>query len=150
MNSMYSFWWDISMDWNLLTITYTQAQSDENKPQKVQSSSPILHLRRQFYFSQPFWYFAAIVFDFLLRITWSLKLSSHIYIRKLDSSIFLMEFMEIARRWVWVIFRLESEWVKRVYNTLPLQATPLENLRMGLLDRKGGAGMLSPIEEESN
>jgi hypothetical protein len=76
-----------------------------------------------------------------------LKLSSHIYIRQLDASIFLL--LEVIRRWVWVIFRMESEWVKRVYNTLPL-LQPLDNLRMNMLDRKSSSGLLSPIEEEDS
>ncbi|KAI8327311.1 EXS family-domain-containing protein [Blakeslea trispora] len=156
INSMYSFWWDISMDWNLITVQLDPTEiSDHHQPQskhhnKVirhppQVTTPMIHFRRQLYFSQPFWYVLSIFFDFLLRITWSLKLSSHIYLRKLDGSIFLMELLEIFRRWVWVIFRLESEWVKKVYNSLPNAA--FENLRMNLLDRRS-SGTLSPIVEE--
>lgn len=138
------------MDWNLLNVSFDSTQSDQDKiialpPKK--HSTPIIHFRRQLYFSQHIWYIAAIFFDFLLRITWSLKLSSHIYIRQLDASIFLL--LEVIRRWVWVIFRMESEWVKRVYNVLPSQQ-PLDNLRMILLDRKSPSGLLSPIQEEDS
>ncbi|KAI9250821.1 EXS family-domain-containing protein [Helicostylum pulchrum] len=125
INSMYSFWWDISMDWNLITVS--------TKSSKVK-------FRTQLYFPTTF-YIAATAIDFLLRITWSLKLSSPIYIRQIDASIFLL--LEIFRRWVWVIFRLENEWVKKIYNTLPL-----DSLRLNLLDRKTSSGLLSPIEEE--
>ncbi|KAG2235654.1 EXS family-domain-containing protein [Thamnidium elegans] len=125
INSMYSFWWDISMDWNLITV------STKNNNVKF---------RTQLYFPTTF-YVVATAIDFLLRITWSLKLSSPIYIRQLDASIFLL--LEIFRRWVWVIFRLENEWVKKIYNTLPL-----DSLRLNLLDRKTSSGLLSPIEEE--
>ncbi|KAL9548481.1 hypothetical protein PS6_006576 [Mucor atramentarius] len=156
INSMYSFWWDISMDWNLLSITFDTPQTDENVNRKTiqlppqKHSTPIVHFRRQLYFSQPIWYIIAIFFDFLLRITWSLKLSSHIYIRKLDGSIFLMELLEVFRRWIWVIFRMESEWVKKVYNSLP--SGSFDNLRMSLLDRKpsSSSGLLSPIVEEED
>ncbi|KAL9547302.1 hypothetical protein MBANPS3_006232 [Mucor bainieri] len=154
INSMYSFWWDISMDWNLLSITFDTPQTDENVHHKTvqlppqKHTTPIVHFRRQLYFSQPIWYIIAIFFDFLLRITWSLKLSSHIYIRKLDGSIFLMELLEVFRRWIWVIFRMESEWVKKVYSSLP--SGSFDSLRMSLLDRKpsSSSGLLSPIEEE--
>ncbi|KAI8644426.1 EXS family-domain-containing protein [Parasitella parasitica] len=155
INSMFSFWWDISMDWNLLSITFETPQSDENTHPKAihlppqKHTTPIIHFRRQLYFSQPLWYIIAVFFDFLLRITWSLKLSSHIYIRKLDGSIFLLELLEVFRRWIWVIFRMESEWVKKVYNSLP--SGSFDNLRMNLLDRKlSSSGLLSPIEEEDS
>jgi hypothetical protein len=87
----------------------------------------------------------AVLIDFLLRITWSLKLSSHIYIRTLDGNIFFIQLLEVIRRWIWVIFRMESEWVKKVYTSLPF-----DNLRMNLIDRKpsSSSGLLSPIEEE--
>lgn len=119
------------MDWNLMTVTTDQ--------------QPTFHFRRQLYFSQPIWYMLAVLIDFLLRITWSLKLSSHIYIRTLDGNIFFIQLLEVIRRWIWVIFRMESEWVKKVYTSLPF-----DNLRMNLIDRKpsSSSGLLSPIEEE--
>lgn len=144
------------MDWNLINVTLdtTQTVNEDGyvhklvalSPTSKRQLTPTLHFRRQLYFSQPLLYFAAAVLDFLLRITWSLKLSSHIYIRQLDKNAFFMEVLEVIRRWVWVIFRMESEWVKKIYNTLPSQQ-PLDNLRLNLLDRKS-SGLLSPIEEE--
>ncbi|KAI9476391.1 MAG: EXS family-domain-containing protein [Benjaminiella poitrasii] len=153
INSMYSFWWDISMDWNLINVTVNSQQIDEQHQQKIllppqKHSIPIIHFRRQLYFSQTGWYIVAIFFDFLLRITWGFKLSSHIYIRKLDGSIFLMELLEVIRRWIWVMFRVENEWVKKVYSTsLP---NALDQLRMNRLDRKSSSGLLSPIAEEES
>ncbi|KAG1452973.1 hypothetical protein G6F46_009734 [Rhizopus delemar] len=129
INSMYSFWWDISMDWNLITIN---------------TQSHTVHIRRQLYFSQPIYYILAVFIDFLLRITWSFKLSSHLLIRQLDASIFLLELMEVFRRWVWVMFRMENEWVKKVYSSLP------STLRLDRLDRKSASGLLSPIVEEED
>jgi hypothetical protein len=153
MNSMYSFWWDISMDWNLINVTFEPSSLNQHQQQSSQhaitekdqqkSSTPMIHFRRRLYFSKSTWYMIAIFFDFLLRITWSLKLSSHIYIRQLDGSVFFIELLEVVRRWVWVIFRMESEWVKKVYNSLPL-----DSLRLNLLDRKTSSGLLSPIQEE--
>ena len=117
------------MDWNLITIN-TQSQT--------------VHVRRQLYFSQPIYYILAVFIDFLLRITWSFKLSSHLLIRQLDASIFLLELMEVFRRWVWVMFRMENEWVKKVYSSLP------NTLRLDRLDRKSASGLLSPIVEEED
>jgi hypothetical protein len=144
---MYSFWWDISMDWNIVSVTFDKVPTEGQSLPPQRQSSPIIHIRRQLYFSQPMLYFLAIVLDFLLRITWSLKLSSHIYIRRIDGSIFLMELLEVVRRWIWVVFRMESEWVKKVYNTLPNKN--FENLRMNMLDRSS-IGLLSPIVEEDD
>lgn len=119
------------MDWNLITIT-TQQQ-------------PTVHFRRHLYFTQPIWYILAVSIDFLLRITWSLKLSTHVYLRTLDGNIFFIQLLEVIRRWVWVIFRMENEWVKKIYTSLPF-----DNFRMNLIDRKASSssGLLSPIEEE--
>ncbi|EIE84207.1 hypothetical protein RO3G_08917 [Rhizopus delemar RA 99-880] len=117
------------MDWNLITIN---------------TQSHTVHIRRQLYFSQPIYYILAVFIDFLLRITWSFKLSSHLLIRQLDASIFLLELMEVFRRWVWVMFRMENEWVKKVYSSLP------STLRLDRLDRKSASGLLSPIVEEED
>lgn len=58
-------------------------------------------------------YYAAVIFDLLLRLTWSLKLSPHLRLDQLTAGGFIMEALEILRRWVWVYFRLEREWVAR-------------------------------------
>ncbi|KAI7903246.1 EXS family-domain-containing protein [Cokeromyces recurvatus] len=151
INSMYSFWWDISVDWNLINVTL-DSQQHQKKTTLLSSSTPLIHFRRQLYFPQTSCYILAIFFDFLLRITWSFKLSSHFYIRKLDTSLFLMGLLEILRRWIWVIFRIENEWVKKVYSvSLP---NTLDQLRMNRLDRKpsssSSSGLLPPIAEEES
>ncbi|CDH55423.1 exs family protein [Lichtheimia corymbifera JMRC:FSU:9682] len=111
INSMYSFWWDISMDWSLINITTTSPRTHQQ--------TPILRFRRHLHFNDPIWYYAAMTLDFVLRTTWSLKLSSHLYVKRLEGSIFTMELLEVFRRWVWVIFRMENEWVKRATASLP-------------------------------
>ena len=111
INSMYSFWWDISMDWSLINITTTSPRTHQQ--------TPIVRFRRHLHFNDPIWYYAAMTLDFVLRTTWSLKLSSHLYVKRLEGSIFTMELLEVFRRWVWVIFRMENEWVKRSTASLP-------------------------------
>ncbi|KAI8980972.1 EXS family-domain-containing protein [Pilobolus umbonatus] len=149
-NSLYSFWWDISMDWNLITITYNTPETEDDKRHqntpRRKRLLPSIYIRRQLYFSRSIWYIGAVIFDFLLRISWCLKLSSYMYLKQLDSNIFMLQFMEITRRCVWTIFRMESEGVRRVYNSLPT-ASGHDTFRMGLLDHKT-SGLLSPIEEE--
>lgn len=56
-------------------------------------------------------YYGAIVIDFMLRCTWSLKLSPHLdHFNDLEGGIFVMEFLEVLRRWMWIFFRVETEW----------------------------------------
>jgi EXS family len=58
-------------------------------------------------------YYGAIVIDFLLRCTWSLKLSPHLdHFNDLEGGIFTMEVLEVFRRWMWIFFRVETEWGK--------------------------------------
>ncbi len=53
--------------------------------------------------------------DFLLRCTWSFKLSPHLdHFNDLEGGIFLMELLEVARRWMWIFLRVETEWCKFV------------------------------------
>ncbi|KAH8926068.1 EXS-domain-containing protein [Atractiella rhizophila] len=73
------------------------------------------HLLRPFLvLRDPSIYYAIIVLDFMLRITWSIKLSAHLHhVSEIESGIFLLEILEIVRRWLWIFFRVEWEWIKR-------------------------------------
>lgn len=56
-------------------------------------------------------YYGAIVIDLMLRCTWSFKLSPHLdHFNDLEGGIFVMEFLEVLRRWMWIFFRVETEW----------------------------------------
>jgi len=58
-------------------------------------------------------YYLAIFFNFMLRFTWSLKLSSHLHtVAELESGVFLLEALELIRRWMWVYLRVEWEAIK--------------------------------------
>ena len=58
-------------------------------------------------------YYGAIVIDLMLRCTWSFKLSPHLdHFNDLEGGIFLMELLEVLRRWIWIFFRVETEWGK--------------------------------------
>ena len=56
LNSLYSFYWDVRMDWGLFTSTTT-----------------IIRENRRY---DKIWYYVAVALDFVLRISWSLKLSA--------------------------------------------------------------------------
>jgi hypothetical protein len=56
-------------------------------------------------------YYGAILVDLMLRCTWSFKLSPHLdHFNDLEGGIFVMELLEVLRRWMWIFFRVETEW----------------------------------------
>jgi len=68
-------------------------------------------LRRHRWIHEKELYYGAIVLDGILRCTWSIKLSPHLdRFNDLEGGIFVMEALEVIRRWVWVFFRVECEW----------------------------------------
>ncbi|KAG0634259.1 EXS family-domain-containing protein [Tuber brumale] len=101
VNSLFSFYWDIARDWEL--TLFSSRRSSGEYP---------YGLRPNRHFVNKELYYGAIVIDFLLRGTWSVKLSPHLdYINEMEGGIFLLELLEIFRRWVWTFFRVEKEWV---------------------------------------
>ncbi|KAJ9157806.1 EXS family protein [Pleurostoma richardsiae] len=103
-NSLYSFYWDVAKDWDL---TLFAGARERNSPEHPYG------LRRRIALGQPALYYAVIGLDLVLRCTWSLKLSPHLdHIADFESSIFVIEFLEVFRRWVWIFFRVETEWIR--------------------------------------
>ena len=102
VNSLYSFYWDVANDWDLTLLS-----SDRNHPEHP------FGLRRLRVFHTPQLYYAVIWIDLLLRCSWSLKLSVHLeHFNNIEGGIFLLEILEICRRWMWVYFRVEAEWYR--------------------------------------
>jgi EXS family len=104
VNSFFSFYWDVSKDWDLSLFSSAPKRNDPEHP---------YGLRRHRYFHANNMYYAAIIIDFLLRCTWSFKLSPHLdHFNDLEGGIFTMEILEVFRRWMWIFFRVETEWGK--------------------------------------
>lgn len=102
MNSFYAFYWDVAKDWDLTLFSSSQERSNPEHR---------WGLRRVIQFQPKEIYYAAIVMDLFLRCTWSLKLSPHLdHFNDLEGSIFVMEVFEVLRRWIWIFFRVETEW----------------------------------------
>ncbi|KAI9456539.1 EXS family-domain-containing protein [Lactarius psammicola] len=150
VNSLYSFWWDVTNDWgfDLLQFTpktkqhrssslprslilpamqkreesVTSPRNSLTSPVPSRSSSrapPVgVHpygLRSRLLFPLPIYPIALFV-NLILRLTWSIKLSSHLHAQAQSEGslfIFWVEVAEIVRRWVWVFIRVEWEIVKR-------------------------------------
>nr|ODN89463.1 hypothetical protein L203_02173 [Cryptococcus depauperatus CBS 7841] len=171
VNSLYSFWWDVMMDWGLTLweidtwfpnrregglylispggrrregwverikrVLGTQNQISHQRspcptpssshstpqassilsPQRSSSSSKSFFafgLRSTLLLPDPTVYHIFTLIDLVLRFTWSLKLSSHLHtISEIESGVFLMEILELLRRWMWVFIRCEWEIVKK-------------------------------------
>lgn len=67
-------------------------------------------------------YYGAIFLDLMLRCTWSFKLSPHLdHFNDLEGGIFVMELLEVLRRFIWIFFRVETEWGELIRTLLPLE-----------------------------
>jgi hypothetical protein len=127
VNSFYSFYWDVAKDWDLSLFSATE---------RIDPEYPF-GLRRHRYFHAKEMYYGAIIIDFFLRFTWVFKLSSSLdRINDLESGIFVLMFLEVWRRWMWIFFRVETEWgeyfliIFRISGSSPISElilTPLSN-----------------------
>jgi EXS family len=104
INSAYSFYWDVAKDWDLSIFS-----ADRDDPEHPWG------LRKHRYFQVNELYYFVIALDLVLRFTWSLKLSPHLdHFYDIEGGIFLIELLEVFRRWVWVFFRVETEWGRSI------------------------------------
>ncbi|KAH8675415.1 EXS family protein [Xylariales sp. PMI_506] len=116
VNSLYSFYWDVTKDWDL---TLFCSERERTAPDHA------FGLRRRLELGPPLLYYLVIGLDLLLRCTWSLKLSPHLdHIADFESSIFIIEFLEVFRRWVWIFFRVETEWIRNQGSSV---SSPMQN-----------------------
>lgn len=104
VNSLYSFYWDVAKDWDLSMFS---SRRERNLPHQPWG------LRERRIFQPIGLYYAVVALDLILRCTWSMKLSPHlIEFSEFESGIFLIEFLEVFRRWMWVFLRVEAEWLR--------------------------------------
>ena len=88
-------------------------------------------LRDPLLFRDSIVYYIAVLLNFVLRFTWSLKLSSHLHtVAELESGVFLMEALELIRRWMWVFFRVEWEIVKKMQERELEQLSLMQSVRL--------------------
>jgi len=120
INSGYSYYWDVFNDWELCK---RKKNNDEKFPFLLR---PILH------FSKYWTYYTVMIIDLILRFTWFVDVFpifqlknnflvddtptipediKKMRIEKLLLSRLLLRALEIIRRWLWIFFRLEKEWV---------------------------------------
>lgn len=124
VNSLYSFYWDVAKDWDL---TLFAGARERGAPDHA------FGLRRRLLIGNgPGTYYAVIAMDLMLRCTWSLKLSPHLdHITDFESSIFVIEFLEVFRRWVWIFFRVETEWLRNNNNMVSSSGLGPDDILLG-------------------
>jgi hypothetical protein len=132
VNSLYSFWWDVTNDWGLdllrtpslmrgrqwisqrtltlqnsATISNGETCRTQNKPYPPGLRPTLLY---------PLSVYPLVIFlNLILRMTWSIKLSSHLHSRSDGGElIFWLEVAELVRRWMWVFVRVEWEVVRKM------------------------------------
>lgn len=93
ITTLYCFYWDVYMDWGLGCL-----------------DSRHTFLRDELYFS-PSTYYTAIVLDLLMRLGWAILISpGQSYVEQ--HTILLLGCVELFRRFMWSIFRVEWEYIK--------------------------------------
>ncbi|KAL7628844.1 protein-ER retention protein [Parahypoxylon ruwenzoriense] len=112
VNSLYSFYWDVAKDWDL-TLFDELSSSTRGDLRMTSGQEKPFGLRWRLHVGPPALYYGVIALDLLLRCTWSLKLSPHLgRITDWEGSIFVIELLEVFRRWIWIFFRVETEWIR--------------------------------------
>ncbi|KAF9589998.1 hypothetical protein IFM89_030148 [Coptis chinensis] len=96
INSLYSFYWDLTRDWDLSSSRIFMFKN----PSLI---SNILHGQQWVLY----WLLAS---NLVLRCTWTYKLSAHL--RHNYLTVFTITLLEMLRRFQWVFFRVDNEWNK--------------------------------------
>ncbi|EOX96112.1 EXS (ERD1/XPR1/SYG1) family protein isoform 2 [Theobroma cacao] len=117
VNSLYSFYWDVTRDWDLSVFTRI---FKFNKPSYC---SNLLYGRQWVYF----WVIGS---NLILRCTWTYKLSAHL--RHNYLTVFMVTALEMLRRFQWIFFRVENEWNKITKSgfQLPMTDIPREDEKL--------------------
>ncbi|XVF33418.1 hypothetical protein REPUB_Repub17cG0167200 [Reevesia pubescens] len=117
VNSLYSFYWDVTRDWDLSIFTRI---FKFNKPSYW---SNLLYGRQWVYF----WVIGS---NLILRCTWTYKLSAHL--RHNYLTVFMINTLEMLRRFQWIFFRVENEWNKITKSgfQLPMNDIPREDEKL--------------------
>eukprot|EP00245_Coleochaete_scutata_P013954 TRINITY_DN5810_c0_g2_i1.p1 TRINITY_DN5810_c0_g2~~TRINITY_DN5810_c0_g2_i1.p1 ORF type:complete len:268 (+),score=26.89 TRINITY_DN5810_c0_g2_i1:111-806(+) len=115
INSCYSFFWDITRDWDFGCFSGN-----------CKTRNPLL--RNNLYFPNKGVYYYVIVSNLILRGTWTYKLSSHL--RNNYVLVWIFCFLEMVRRFQWVFFRVENEWNKMTMRGLTGSSQNLKEVEL--------------------
>ncbi|XP_058737271.1 uncharacterized protein LOC131609589 isoform X2 [Vicia villosa] len=115
INSLYSFYWDITRDWDL---------SGFSRIFKFTKPSLVSNL----FYGRHWVYFWVIGSNLVLRGSWTYKLSAHL--RHNYLTVFGITLLEMFRRFQWVFFRVENEWNKITRASVQLAEVPREEEKL--------------------
>ncbi|KAB8223047.1 EXS family-domain-containing protein [Aspergillus novoparasiticus] len=108
VNSAYSFYWDVTKDWDLTLLT--SARRDAHHP---------YGLRRHRHFADRQYYLAILV-DLAIRFSWlSRFIPGFVWLCETEVGIWLLMSLEVARRWMWIFLRVETESVRNSRGPAP-------------------------------
>ncbi|KAG0482214.1 hypothetical protein HPP92_010298 [Vanilla planifolia] len=102
LNSLYSFYWDVTRDWDLSVFSRIFKFKNPN-------------LCSSLFYGRIWVYYWVLSSNLVLRCTWTYKLSAHL--RHNYLTVFTVTASEIFRRFQWVFFRVENEWNKMTLKT---------------------------------
>uniref|UniRef100_A0A915DKX6 Xenotropic and polytropic retrovirus receptor 1 n=1 Tax=Ditylenchus dipsaci TaxID=166011 RepID=A0A915DKX6_9BILA len=122
----YTFLWDVFMDWGL---------ADPRAPKDA------LLLREEMIYGSRWYYYFAIVEDFVLRLSWVMNVVSSIsvslaeaWMLHSDLLISIMAPLEVFRRFVWNYLRLENEHVNNCGQFRAVRDISVKPIRKGDLE----------------
>ncbi|KAG9138599.1 hypothetical protein Leryth_012937 [Lithospermum erythrorhizon] len=119
VNSLYSFYWDLTRDWDLSSFTRI---FKFNKP----------HILSYLVYGRKWVFIWVITSNLILRCTWTYKLSAHL--RHNYITLFTITALEILRRFQWVYFRVENEWNKMTNKpqnaSISMEEIPIEEQKL--------------------
>ncbi|KAI0510724.1 hypothetical protein KFK09_011333 [Dendrobium nobile] len=103
LNSLYSFYWDITRDWDLSIFSSVFKFKNPN-------------LFTSLLYGRMWVYYWVLSSNLVFRCTWTYKLSAHL--RHNYLTVFTVTALEIFRRFQWIFFRVENEWNKMTSKTV--------------------------------
>ncbi|RWV94789.1 hypothetical protein GW17_00042639 [Ensete ventricosum] len=106
INSLYSFYWDVTRDWDLSVFSRI-----------FKLKNP--HICTNLFYGRIWVYYWVIGSNLILRCTWTYKLSAHL--RHNHLTVFTITALEIMRRFQWIFFRVENEWNKMMMSKPSLE-----------------------------
>lgn len=109
INSLYSFYWDVSRDWDLSNSRIFMFKN-------LSVISNLIHAQQWVLY----WVLGS---NLILRCTWTYKLSAHL--RHNYITVFTITVLEMLRRFQWVFFRVDNEWNKMNHKQGSLQMTDI-------------------------
>ncbi|QEU58829.1 Erd1 [Kluyveromyces lactis] len=108
-NSAYSFWWDVTMDWKLELFNFVNGDTSVNNNNNSNKEDGVL--RSILLYRKKAWYYTAMALDIILRFVWFWEYISGHSVFYGELNIFWLQILEIIRRWIWLFFKVEVEYI---------------------------------------